>query len=381
MTPTQSKLPALASALLLILLPTAHAAGDQKASAPKVEDGIAWYDPSCWGVEGRGWTEGLNRYYDRLPAKAEKTVPQGVWYFSRESAGMSARFVTDAGSIHVRYRLTSPDLSHGWADIANMSASGVDLYTRSPDPATGKQVWRWVGGNKPTAQNGRDCLANGLAPGSRTYLLNLPAYNGVESIEIGVPAGATFEPVPPRPDLPIVFYGTSIMQGGVASRPGLVIPAFVGRLLDRPVINLGFCGSGCMDAPVVELLAEIKAAAYVIDCEPNMYPEQVTQRTEPLVRRLREAHPDTPILLVENHDYPSPELFPGETATIRTKQAALRAAYDRLIKDGVKNLHYLPGGALIGEDSEGTGDGVHPNVLGTFHYVEAYTAALKAILK
>jgi hypothetical protein len=345
------------------------------------EAGMAWYNPTHWGVEGRGWTNGLARYYDRLPAKAEKTVPGGVWYYSRQSAGLSARFATDASNIDVRYRLSSGDLSHGWADNANMSASGIDLYAQTSDATSGKPVWRWVGGNKPTSQSATNRLVGGLAQGRRLYVLNLPVYNGVESIEIGVPEGASFDPMPPRPEPPIVFYGTSIMQGGVASRPGLAIPAIVGRRLDRPVINFGFCGSGCMDAPVVELMAEINAAAYVIDCEPNMGADTVSQRTEPLVRLLRQAHPDTPILLVEDHESPSPELFPGAKASIQSKQAALRAVYDRLVKDGVKQLYYLPGKALIGDDSEGTGDGIHPNAIGMLRYADAYTAALTALFQ
>ena len=366
------------SAPVQYALPTP--ADGPKDFAPKIEDGMAWYNPTNWGVEGRGWTEGLAHYYDRFPARAEKTIPGDVWNISHESAGISVRFVTDSQSIHVRYRLTSPNLSHGWADFANMTGSGVDLYAESTDLITGKQIWRWVGGNKPVTNNASDCLVSRLAPGKRPYVLNLPVYNGVESMEIGVPVGASFAGVPPRTNLPIVFYGTSIMQGGVASRPGLVIPALVGRRLDCPVINLGFAGSGRMEASVVDLLAEIKAAVYVVDCEPNMVPDSIAQRTEPLVRRLRQAHPETPILLVEYHDSPSPELLPQESAYIRAMQVALMSAYERLVKDGVKNLYYLPGRELIGDDSEGTGDGIHPNALGTFRYAEAYTAALREIL-
>ena len=362
---------------------SAQTNASQTATPPKkVEPVLAWHNPTNWGVEGRGWTEGFARDYDRLPARAQITVPGGVWGLSRESAGLSVRFETDAPYIYVRYRLTSPNLTHGWADCANMTCSGVDLYAQASDPATGKQVWNWVGGNKPVTNNATDRLVNGLAPGKRQYVLNLPVYNGVESLEIGVPTNAAFAGVPPRTALPIVFYGTSIMQGGVASRPGLAIPAFVGRRLDRPTVNLGFCGSGKMEASVVDLVAEIKAAAYVIDCAPNMWAEIIAERTEPLVRRLRQAHPDTPILLVEHHDYPSPEsLLPRETSNIRERNAALRAAYDRLVKVGVKHLFYLPSRDLIGADGEGTGDGVHPNALGTFRYVEAYTAALKEILQ
>ena len=348
----------------------------------KVEGGIAWRDASQWGVEGRGWTTGLLRYYDRLPAKAEKTVGNPwIWQFSRESAGMSARFQTDATSIHVRYTLSSPQLDHGWADMPNLSASGVDLYTQIQDEATGTTAWRWVGANKPKTVTGTYCLATGLLPGRRLYVLNLPVYNGVEKLEIGVPDGASFTSVPPRRDPPIIFYGTSIMQGGVASRPGLTIPASIGRRLNRPVLNFGFCGCGRMDPPVVDLLAELEAAVYVIDCEPNMDAASVSQRTEPLVRRLRQAHPTTPILLVENHDHPTPELFPKDTAAIKASQTALRTVYDKLVQAGDKNLHYLPGKALIGTDGEGTGDGVHPNALGMARYCDAYEAALRGILK
>ena len=341
----------------------------------EVENGIAWRDPQAWGIEGRGWTNGLARYYDRLPAKAEETVPKLVWGFSRESAGMSVRFITDAKKIRVRYRLSSPASSHGWGDMSNMAASGFDLYARMRDDS-GEWIWRWAGGNKPTKQNSDNLLADGLAPGRRLYVLNLPVYNGVEKLEIGVNADAAFEPVSPRTAPPIVFYGTSIMQGGIASRPGLVIPAEIGRRLDRPVINLGFCGVGRMDAPVADLLAELNPAVYVIDCLPNMDAALVGKRTEPFVHRLRQAHPTTPILLVECHDYPSPGLFPSKDRALRQEQEALRAAYDRLVNNGVRNLHYLSGRELIGLDSEGTGDGIHPNALGTSRYVVAYEKAL-----
>src|SRR6185503_14185573 len=102
---------------------------------------------------------------------------------------------------------------------------------------------------------------------------------------------------------PIVFYGTSITQGGCASRTGMVHTAIIGRRFERPVINLGFSGSGKMDPSVVELLAELDPAVYVIDCLPNLNATGVTERTAPLVRMLRKARPATPILLVEDRSY------------------------------------------------------------------------------
>jgi len=345
------------------------------------EDEIVWHDASALGVEGQGWKEGLLRTYDRLPAKAEKTVPKNVWNYSRESAGISVRFVTDATAIHIRYTLRSSRLSHGWGDLSNMTASGFDMYALVPDPKGGGMIWRWAGGNKPTKQSATSCLASGLAPGMRMYVINFPSYNGVEKLEVGVPSAAKFEKVAPRKKKPIVFYGTSIIQGAASSRPGLAIPARIGRKLDIPIINLGCCGCGRMDMPVVDLLAELDPAVYVIDCLPNMWVDLVKKRTAPLVIRLRKARKNTPILLVGGHDYPSPSLFPAKAADIKKKQQALRVEYDKLVKSGIKNLYYLKGGDLIGYDSEGTGDGVHPNDIGASRYAAEYEKALSAILK
>ena len=127
--------------------------------------------------------------------------------------------------------------------------------------------------------------------------------------EIGLPADAKLSKAEPYKNedsslrKPIVFYGTSITQGGCASRPGMVHTAILQRRLDHPVVNLGFSGNGKMEPEVVELMAEIDASCFVIDCLPNMDAKEVAERTEPLVRKLREAQPKTPILLVEDRSY------------------------------------------------------------------------------
>lgn len=157
---------------------------------------------------------------------------------------------------------------------------------------------RWVQVVAPNAQAVQQAIASGLDGQLRTYTVYLPLYNGVNRLAIGVPSDCEFEPLPPRAEKPLVFYGTSIMHGACASRPGMAIPAILGRWLDRPTVNLGFSGNGRMDSGVVELLAELDPAVYCIDCLPNMDPAAVRERTAPLVKRLREAHPQTPILLV-----------------------------------------------------------------------------------
>jgi lysophospholipase L1-like esterase len=179
---------------------------------------------------------------------------------------------------------------------------------------------------------------------------------------------------------PMVFYGTSIMHGACASRPGMSITGILGRRLDRPAINLGFSGNGRMDPEVVELLAELAPCVYAIDCLPNMVAEQVAERTEPLVRRLREARPDTPILLVEDRTYTNAAFRQSSRERHSAARAELRKAYERLIATGIKQLYYLEGDALLGDDGEAATDGSHPSDLGMVRYADAYEQSLRAIL-
>lgn len=319
---------------------------------------LAWHDVESWGVEGRAWPEQTRlRWYDRLPAAAEKTVTSNVWNLSRDSAGMMVRFQTDAAAISVRYKLLKEKLAS--PNMSAMGASGVDLYARDP-----KGRWRWVAASKPAGALVEAELVKGLAPGSREYALYLPLYNGVEKLEIGVAPEATFAGLAPRTAKPVVFYGTSITHGASASRTGMVHTAIIGRHLDVPVINLGFSGNGRMDAAVGDFLTGIDAAVYVIDCLPNMSPGQVLEKCGPLVKQLRAKRPDTPIVLVEDRRYTNDWIRPDQAKFHTANHAALKSVFDTLQREGVTNLHYIPGDDLLGDDAEGAADGSHPNDLG-----------------
>ncbi len=179
--------------------------------------------------------------------------------------------------------------------------SGLDLYVRQPDG-----TWHWLANGRPAQQTNTATLVSGLAPAEREYLLYLPLYNGVSSVELAVPAGKSLAKAPARPAdhaKPILFYGTSITQGGCASRPGMVHTAILGRRFDRTAINLGFSGNGKMEPELAGLLAELDPAVYVLDCLPNMKAALVTERVEPFEKTLRAARPTTPIVLVEDRFY------------------------------------------------------------------------------
>ena len=355
---------------LAVVLPAVWAQPAETEEGPAV----SWHNVTNWGVEGRAWTDHERmRWFDRFPAAAKNTVTPRVWDLSRASTGMVCRFRTDSPFIRLNFSLMS-DTLYG-TNRSPMGASGFDLYAR--DEAG---QWRWVASNGPrSAEEDRMMLA-GLAPGAREYALYLPLFNSPDNLEIGVAESAMFEGLAPREAKPIVFYGTSINHGASASRAGMVHTAILGRWFDRPVVNLGFSGNGRMHAAVGEWLGKIDAAVFVIDCLPNLGPDQVRERAVPLVKQLRAAQPDTPIVLVEDRRNTNSWILPARNAHHDANHAALQEAYATLQAEGVKNLYYIPGDDLLGHDSEGAADGSHPSDLGFMRQAKVFEPVLAEAL-
>jgi lysophospholipase L1-like esterase len=361
--------------LALLLVDATHFTSAQTMSNAATVKTL-WTDIRQFGVEGRGWDD-TKDFYDRLPAKAEALVRKPVWDLSRNSAGLCVRFVTDATEIRARWAVTD-----SWLYQPNATAiavSGLDLYVKM------ENGWRWLAVGIPQSQTNDVALIKDLIPGKREYLLYLPLYNGTKFVELGIPTNCVIEKAPAwgaGERKPVVFYGTSILQGLAASRPGMVHSAILQRKFNWPVINLGFSGNGKMEPEMAGLLAELDPSVYVIDCLPNTVADEITARTEPLVKKLRAAHPDVPIVLVEDRTLQGAFLTQGQMEWYHLKdRAALKAAYDRLQKDGVKNLYYIPGEHLFGDDGEGSTDGSHPNDLGFMRQAEIFARVLEPLLK
>ncbi|MFN0170216.1 MAG: SGNH/GDSL hydrolase family protein [Bryobacteraceae bacterium] len=337
---------------------------------------LDWHDATKLTVEGLGFSD-VKSPYDRLPARAEGVVRQAVWDLSRDSAGVLVRFTANTPLLRARWTLTKTRLAG--VNMTAIAASGLDLYTK-----TGPGKWRWLGVGRPSSVPAtEDVLANGLPKGDREYTLYLPLFNGVTSLEVGVPKGTALGPGSPRPAgrKPIVFYGTSITHGASASRAGMTHVAILGRMFDRPVINLGFSGNGRMELEMTKLLAELDPAVFVLDCLPNMTAKVIEERAEACVKLLRGARPSTPILLVEDRNYPNGFLIAALRERNETNHAAMRAVYERLRQANTGNLHYLKADDLLGEDGEGTTDGSHPNDLGFVRQAQAFAKPLRKLLK
>lgn len=333
-----------------------------------------WHDARELTVEGKGWTD-TKDFYDRLPARAEGQVRPPVWHLSRDSAGLSVRFVTEATTIAAQWKLRREALA--MPHMPATGVSGLDLYVKD------KGQWRWLGNGRPTKAVEEKVLVSGMTPGRREYLLYLPLYNGVQEVKIGVPPGAELQAGPERAvrTKPVVFYGTSIVQGGCASRPGMAYPAILGRRLDVPTINLGFSGNAQCEPEMARFLAELDPAVFVLDPLPNMTAEMVNARFEQFVGILREARPQTPIVLVEHLEYTDGEFVGARREKVAAANAALRKIHQRLVSSGQKRIVLVPGDKLIGRDGEATVDGTHPTDLGFLRMADTLESGLRRALK
>jgi lysophospholipase L1-like esterase len=349
--------------------PTTRAATTR--AADDVPGDVVWHDVREWGVEGRAFDD-TAAYFERLPARAKGVVRDAVWNLSRHTSGMSAFFETDAPAIYVRYALLNAELA--MPHMPATGVSGVDLY------ANANGAWRWLATHSPRARSMEARLIDRVTPARRAYQLNLPLYNGVTSLEVGVRKGTAFAGVPPRKAKPVLFYGTSITQGGCASRPGMSFTSILGRRLNRPMLNFGFSGNGKTEAEVARFLAELDPALFVLDTSPNTPAEQLRERTVAVVRLLRSNRPTTPVLLLEERNGGNPALLPHLANLHKQKTDALRGAYDDLTAAGVANLHYRAGEDLIGADGEATVDGSHPTDLGMIRYADALEPDLRRLL-
>jgi len=371
------------SILLLFLLVMVgmarHRMRQGKAEDHRFEktDGIVWYDACLFAVEGQGWPEfELEDSFDRLPLKAKGVVRNPVWNLGKFSAGLCVRFRTDTSAIHARWILSQPQLQK--PHMPATGVSGLDLYVKDD-----QEEWKWLATGMPEALENQVELIRELPVQMREYCLYLPLYNGVKEVYLGISKEARCESSPRSEgqSQAILFYGSSITQGASASRCGMTYPAILGRRLNRPVLNLGFSGNGKMEEDVVELLAELDPVIYVIDCLPNMKEDEVTRHVKPLVMRLRQARPRTPIVLAEDRAYGYAFLVSSARQRNETNRAALRKVFDELVNEGIPELYYLPGETQLGEDNLATVDGSHPTDLGFMRMADAFEKVLAPILK
>jgi hypothetical protein len=352
----------------------------------KPTENLKWWNPAHQkaGIDGQIWPSEVEGYYDRFPFRAQKEVRKEVWDLSRNAAGLKLRFTTNAKTIKVRY--TVGIKNYALDHFPATGRSGIDLYALNND-----QTWAWASGKYKfgdtiTYEFTNLDLDTKNYKNGRSYDLYLPIYNNLKWLEVGVPDGGSFEFLTPRKQKPIVVYGTSIAQGGCASRPGMAWTAILERDLHIPVVNLAFSGNGRLEPPVINLINEIDARVFVLDCLPNLNAstDSASRNVQKLileaVKTLRTKHPTTPILLAEHSGFIENRLDAARRQAIMALNEASAKAFKTLTHAGVKNIFVLPS-KLIKMGTDGTVDGTHPSDLGMYRYAQAYQQSISALLK
>lgn len=344
---------------------------------------MKWHDPSKGDfrtVHNQLWHGSeIACYYDRLPAKAENEVRKEVWNLSRNAAGLKLVFTTDAAEITVRY--VALKKNYAMDHFPATGVSGIDLFATNDDG-----TWTWANGSysfKDTityTYSGLD-LDRDRYRNRREFHLYLPLYNTVEWLEIGVPSASSFTFVPVADEKPVIVYGTSIAQGGCASRAGMAWTNVLERAIHIPVVNLGFSGNGRLEKGVIDLIAANDARIFVLDCLPNLSGEieAIVSKTREAVRTISARHPQTPIILVEHSGYLENRMNTEVVKRIRSVNDESLKAYKALKSEGVENLYYLKY-EDIGLNQYDSVDGVHPTDGGMLKYAQAYAKLIQEIL-
>lgn len=336
---------------------------------------IVYTDLSAFPLYGKV-SEETNERYERLPSRLEGVSRGPVWYLGRNSAGLYIRFRSNSTSIYARWEST---FNNSMTHMTDTGTKGLDLY------ALVDGEWRHVCSAQPQGKKSEREIISNMDPVEREYMLYLSLYDGVMSLEIGVDEGAFIgHPAVDRPsrEKPVVMYGTSILQGGCANRPGMAHTNIIGRRLDREVINLGFSGNALLDIEIAELMASVAdPGLYVLDYVPNASAEAIDKVGEDFFRIIRNAHPDVPVIFIEDVIFPTTQFDNRLLEEVTTKNAAQKRLYDRLKKSGEKKIYYISAKGMIGDDGEATVDGIHFTDLGAMRYVDHVLPVMKKALR
>ncbi len=343
---------------------------DPNFAAPELDGDWAWHAVAAESVRGRGWP-GETPGFGRLPARAEGIVRPEIWEIGRCSAGLSIDFTTDSPRLAANWGVGSEKMA-----LDHMPASGksgLDLYVRHK-----LDGWRWAATGRAMTpiENTRELFKNAKRV-CRRFRLHLPLYNSLETLRLGIKPGAQLKIHAPGP-IGIVLYGTSIVQGGCASRPGMGYSAVLQRRLGRSIANLGFSGNARCEPEMASLLGELKPELFVLDPLANVPIATCGELVGNFLEILLAARPGISVAMVDDLNAPKLELMAERDHGWNRKRAAMAGLKKHF--SGRSNLYWLSGANLLGTDGEATVDGTHPTDLGFMRIADALAPNLAIML-
>ena len=331
---------------------------------------LVYHDASAFPLLGKATQNSATRY-ERLPDSLRNISRKPVWALGQNSAGLALRFRSNSTTIAAKWEvLLDRNMNH----MTPTGIKGLDLYCLQD----GK--WVFVNSGRPSGKVNEAKIISHMKPEEREYMLYLPLYDGVTSLSIGVDSLAEIsqpEVNLPIREKPVVFYGTSILQGGCASRPGMAHTNIISRWLNRECINLGFSGNALLDLEIAEVMAGVDASVYVLDFVPNANVQQMKERADKFYTIIRSRHPDTPVIFLEDPIFTHTRFDQRIAEEVARKNETVNAVFQSLKKRGEKNIYMISSKDMLGHDGEATVDGVHFTDLGMMRYAELVCPIIK----
>ena len=312
--------------------------------------------------------------FKRMPTEVAQAVSKGVRNLHGMTAGGRVRFSTN--SPYVVIKAVMPNVSP-MNHMPLTGTSGFDLYIDSADGM--QSLFHRTFVPPASMTDGYESKIDLGEAKWRHFTINFPLYNAVTALYVGIADGSELGQGAPYRDLPpVVYYGSSITQGGCASRPGNAYTAMVGRFLNVDHINLGFSGNARAEDTMVKYLSGLKMSAFVSDYDhnaPNV--DHLRATHQKMYDAIRENNPDVPYLLLSRPDY-----FRDVEDSIIRRQVVIDTFHYAVAK-GDKNVYYIDGGAIFRGMFEDccTVDGTHPNDLGFSRMADAVYAVLHRALR
>lgn len=340
---------------------------------PPLDKPLKYVDAREFQVINRGFNS-VEPMYTRIPDALKDMCYPETWRGLQDATGVGIRFRTNTKVIGVRYNLK---FKFGMTWQAYTGIRGTDLYILGEDD----NEWHYINTSRPTNDSIIEkCYTKDMDGQMHEFLIYLPLYDGINWLEIGVDSTATIAyPAVENPILHkrIVFYGTSVLQGGCASRPGMTQTTILQRELGLECVNVGISGNGNMRPKNAEVLAAMEdVICYVIDPLMNCTHTLIDTGSIAFIRTIHDAHPDVPIIMVAAQNPVHP--FRENGAAVINKTWYNR--YEQLKAEGIDNLYYVHDTGFTGKHEAGTVDGSHFTDYGFQCYAEILLPHIKRAL-
>ena len=338
------------------------------------EPGLVWLPASApvFSLHGVLPPSAEENYYRRLPTSVAEEVSPGTVSLHAHCAGGRIRFVTDSPYIAIQAKMR--DIGR-MPHFAMTGSSGFDLYA---DDGMHGDVYECTFVPPFGMTDGYESLLFFRTRGKKTVTVNFPLYSEVVSLSVGLHGDALLERAEAyRYSVPVVYYGSSITQGGCASRPGNSYQGILTRMLGCDHINLGFSGNAKGEQAMARYIAGLDMSVFVMDYDHNApNPEHLRATHAPFFRTVREAHPDLPVVMINR-----PKLVLNEEEIARRQVVV--DTYEAARAAGDENVYFVDGSSFFADyaGDSATVDGSHPNDLGFMAMARGLEPLLRRLLE